>query len=105
MKRSRLIFLLVLLLVLLAAPALAAEGTEAEGGGGINILAAAIAIGLAAAGCGLAQGNAVSRACEGIARNPGATGNIRTSMIIGLAFIESLAIYALLIALRGAGFF
>jgi F-type H+-transporting ATPase subunit c len=104
MKRSRLIFLLVLLLVLLAAPALAAEGAEAQGGGG-NLLAAAIAIGLAAAGCGLGQGNAVSRACEGIARNPGATGNIRTSMIIGLAFIESLAIYALLIALRGAGFF
>lgn len=104
MKRSRLISLSVLVFVLFAAPALAAEGAEAEGGGG-NLLAAAIAIGVAAAGCGIAQGNAVSRACEGIARNPGATGNIRTSMIIGLAFIESLAIYALLIALRGAGFF
>lgn len=104
MKRSRLTPLLVLLLALVAAPALAAEAAPADEGGA-NLLAAAIAIGIAAAGCGLGQGNAVSRACEGIARNPGATGNIRTSMIIGLAFIESLAIYALLIALRSAGFF
>lgn len=104
MKRSRLVFALVFLLALLAVgPVFAAGEAEAAEGGDLGILAAAIAIGVAAAGCGIGQGNAVSRACEGIARNPGATGNIRTSMIIGLAFIESLAIYALLIALSGAG--
>jgi F-type H+-transporting ATPase subunit c len=54
-----------------------------------------IAMALAAGLCGLAQGKAVSSACEGIARNPAAAGNIRTTLIIGLALIESLALYTL----------
>jgi F-type H+-transporting ATPase subunit c len=41
----------------------------------------------------------LSKACEGVARNPGASGKITTTLIIGLAMIESLAIYALLVAL------
>jgi F-type H+-transporting ATPase subunit c len=49
-------------------------------------------------GCGLAQGKAVAAACEGIARNPQAAGEIRTTMIIGLALIEALVIYALVAA-------
>jgi F-type H+-transporting ATPase subunit c len=55
-----------------------------------------LGLGLAAAGCGLAQGKAVAAACEGIARNPQASGNIRTTMIIGLALIEALVIYVLI---------
>ncbi len=54
-----------------------------------------IAMALGAGLCGLAQGKAVSSACEGIARNPAAA-NIRTTLIIGLALIESLALYTLL---------
>ena len=65
---------------------------------GTKALAAAIAISIAAAGCGLAQGRAGAAALEGIARNPGASGKIFTPMILCLALIESLAIYALLIA-------
>ena len=61
-------------------------------------LGAGLAIGIAAAGCGLGQGKAVSSALEGIARNPGSSDKIFTPMIIGLALIESLAIYGLLIA-------
>ena len=57
-----------------------------------------IALAIAAAGCGLAQGKAVVAACEGIARNPQAAGNIRTTMIIGLALIEALVIYVLVAA-------
>jgi F-type H+-transporting ATPase subunit c len=57
-----------------------------------------IALAIAAAGCGLAQGKAVAAACEGIARNPQAAGNIRTTMIIGLALIEALVIYVLVAA-------
>lgn len=47
--------------------------------------------------CGLGQGRATSAACEGIARNPGAAGNIRTTLIIGLVLIESLSLYTLVI--------
>ncbi len=57
-----------------------------------------ISLAIAAAGCGLAQGKAVVAACEGIARNPQAAGNIRTTMIIGLALIEALVIYVLVAA-------
>ena len=57
-----------------------------------------LSLAIAAAGCGLGQGKAVVAACEGIARNPQATGNIRTAMIIGLAMIEALVIYVLVAA-------
>ena len=57
-----------------------------------------IALAIAAAACGTAQGKAVAAACEGIARNPQAAGNIRTTMIIGLALIEALVIYVLVAA-------
>lgn len=46
-----------------------------------------------------AQSNALKKAIDGIARNPGASGNILTTMLVGLAMIESLAIYVLVIAL------
>lgn len=61
-------------------------------------LGAGLAIGLAAAFGGLGQGRATAAALDGIARNPGAASKIQTPMIIGLALIESLVIYALLIA-------
>jgi F-type H+-transporting ATPase subunit c len=57
-----------------------------------------LSLAIAAAGCGMAQGKAVVAACEGIARNPQAAGNIRTTMIIGLALIEALVIYVLVAA-------
>ncbi|HEY3417690.1 MAG TPA: ATP synthase F0 subunit C [Armatimonadota bacterium] len=68
----------------------------------MNYFAAlAIAIGfgtaIAALGCGLGQGNAVRGALEGVARQPEAGGRILTMMIIGLALIESLTIYALVL--------
>ncbi|MHB9131891.1 MAG: ATP synthase F0 subunit C [Armatimonadota bacterium] len=68
----------------------------------LYLAALVIAIGfgtaLAAFGCGLAQGNAVRGALEGVARQPEAGGRILTMMIIGLALIESLTIYALVLA-------
>ena len=57
-----------------------------------------LAIGIAALGGGIGQGLAMRGALEGIARNPNATDKIFTPMIIGLALIESLVIYALVIA-------
>ena len=57
-----------------------------------------LSLAIAAAGCGLGMGKAIAAACEGIARNPQAAGNIRTTMIIGLALIEALVIYAMVVA-------
>ena len=62
-------------------------------------LSAAICMGLGAFGAALGQGRAIGSALEGIARQPQAADTIRTNMIIGLALIESLAIYCLVIAL------
>ena len=66
-------------------------------------LAAGIAIGLAALGGSIGQGMAASGALQGIARNPSASDKIFTPMIIGLALIESLVIYALVIAFMLTG--
>ena len=63
-------------------------------------LAAGLAIGIAAFGCGMGQGRAAAAALEGIARNPNASGKILVPLILGLALIESLAIYALVIAFQ-----
>lgn len=61
--------------------------------------ATALGMAIAAAGCGLAQGLGLKAACEGTARNPEASGKITVTMLIGLAMIESLAIYALVVNL------
>ncbi len=59
---------------------------------------AGFAIGLGVLGGAMGQGRAAAAALEGISRNPGAAARIQTPMILGLALIESLVIYALLIA-------
>jgi F-type H+-transporting ATPase subunit c len=66
---------------------------------GLIALAAGLGIGVAALGGGIGQGRAAAAALDGIARNPGAAGQIRGPMILGLALIESLVIYALIISL------
>lgn len=69
---------------------------QGDGSGAMEI-PASLSMAIAAGLCALAMGKGISSACEGIARNPGAAGNIRTNMIIGLALIESLAIYTLVV--------
>lgn len=90
----------ILLFVLLALTAFSAFGQDATHPGGVRwgVIGAAFVLGIAAAAGAMGQSKAIVAACEGIARNPGAAGAIRLSMIIGLALIESLVIYALLIA-------
>jgi len=61
-------------------------------------LAEGFGLGIAALGGALAQGRATAAALEGIARNPSASGRLFTPMILGLALIESLVIYSLVIA-------
>lgn len=55
-----------------------------------------VGLGLAALGAGIGLGNAVGSAMEAIGRQPEATGKIQINMILGCAFIEALAIYALI---------
>ncbi|HIV00495.1 MAG TPA: ATP synthase F0 subunit C [Candidatus Stercoripulliclostridium merdipullorum] len=62
-------------------------------------LGAALAIGLTGLGAALAMGFSISKAMEGIARQPEADNKIRSTLILGLAFCETLAIYGLLVAI------
>ncbi len=64
-----------------------------------SVIAAGFGIAIAAFGCGIAMGNGLKSAVEGIARNPESSGKVTVTMLIGLALIESLCIYALVIAL------
>ena len=90
----------VVLAVLAASPAFAQDAAHGAGSvGGLIALAAGLGIGIAALGGGIGQGRAAAAALDGIARNPGAAGQIRGPMILGLALIESLVIYALIISL------
>ena len=65
----------------------------------VKSLAAALAIALGALGPGIAIGILAGKALEAIGRNPEATPKIQTAMILGAAFAEAIAIYALVIAL------
>lgn len=62
-----------------------------------SVVAAGLSMAIASAACGLAQAKAVAACAEGMARNPGAAGSIRFALILGLALIESLALYTLVI--------
>ena len=94
------LFLAGVLIVTLSPLALAAE----EGGGAGSLvkfglaLGAGIGLAIAAFGGALGQGRTAAAALEGIARNPGAADRMFVPMILGLAFIESLVLYAFVIA-------
>ena len=72
---------------------------EDGNGKGLYAVAAALAIAVAAVGGALGQGRIGASAMEGLARNPQAQKNMFTSMILGLAFIESIMIYALVVSI------
>lgn len=105
MKKLFAVSLVAIMVLALSAPlALAEEAAAAAEGAkpaynGMIALGLGLAIGLAALGTGIGQGIGLKGAAEGVARNPGASGKITTTLIIGLAMIESLAIYALVVVL------
>jgi F-type H+-transporting ATPase subunit c len=90
--------------LLVASSAFAQEPTAAAGAANafdmqaMAALGAGLAIGLAALGGGMGQGRAAAAALEGISRNPGAAPRIQTPMILGLALIESLVLFAFAVA-------
>ncbi len=109
-KKSLCRVLLALAVIMLftavfAMPAMAegesAPAAEAAGDGslGMKALAAGIAVGLAAAGGAVGMGLATAKSADGIARQPEAEGKIRTTLMLGLVFIETAIIYALLVVI------
>jgi F-type H+-transporting ATPase subunit c len=82
-----------------AQPAAGATGGFAPDMVRWSIITAGFALAFAAGLGALGQGRAISAASEAIARNPGAAGDIRGALILGLVLIESLVIYVLLISL------
>ena len=114
MVKRTVVFMLVVFALALGAAglALAAEDVTAEAAAAEGLppnvkmaiaIAAGLGIAIAAFGGALGQGRGVASALDGIARNPAASGKITTPMIIGLAMIESLVIYSLLISLMLVG--
>ncbi len=102
MNRKNVIMFVVLMLT--AVSAFAQEPAAAGAGVRWGVVSAAFVLGIAAAAGAIGQARAIAASVEGIARNPSAAPAIRLAMIIGLALIESLVIYALVIAflIRGA---
>jgi len=98
MRKALLTVLNTVAFVALASVALAAGGVD-PGVASMTALATAMGMGIAAGACGIAQGMGLKAACEGTARNPEAGGKITVTLILGLAFVESLAIYALVVNL------
>ena len=92
--------LMMALIALVAVSAFAQDTATQPASSGVRwgIVSAAFVLGIAAAFGALGQGKAIAASVEGIARNPSAGAAIRGAMIIGLALIESLVIYALVIA-------
>ncbi|CEP68435.1 ATPase, F0 complex, subunit C [Moorella glycerini] len=65
----------------------------------LGFIGVGLAIGLAALGSALGQGNASRGAMEGIARQPEASGDIRTTLLLALAFMEALTLFSFVIAI------
>ncbi len=102
-KSLTVIMLLGVFVALSYGIAMAAEGAPAAGLDPMVkaciAIAAGIGLGIAALGGAIGQGKAIASALDGIGRNPGAAGKIMTPMILGLAMIESLVIYSLVVSL------
>ena len=96
MRNLKVLFLVAMFLMLATSSAFAQGGGSGVTG---NLTTVGLVVGMAIASglCGIGQGKAVSGAAEAVGRNPGARGGIQTLLVLGLAFIESLAIFTLLI--------
>lgn len=98
MKRKLCLFFLTAIVLLIASPAFAQGGAPAGAGNQQwVIITSGFAMAIASGVCGLAQSRATAAAVEGMARNPAASAAIRFALILGLALIESLALYTFVI--------
>ena len=112
MKKGLKSLIAVMMLFAVTVPAFAADASapadteivtesesEEDGTIGDKAIAAAIAVGIAATAGAIAMGWAISKSVEGIARQPEAEGKIRTTLMLGLVFVETAVIYALVVAI------
>src|SRR5919106_6977990 len=100
MRRLNLLFFAVVGIMMAAMPVLAqvpAAEPAANHNAGLTAIAAGVGFAIAVVGGALGQSRIGAAACEGAARNPGAAAKIQTMMILGLALIESLVLFALVI--------
>ena len=100
MRKLNILFMIVVGVLMSAITVLAetpAAGTAGDGGAGLKAIAAGVGFAIAVVGGALGQSRIGAAACEGAARNPGAAAKIQTMMILGLALIESLVLFALLV--------
>ncbi|HVO31081.1 MAG TPA: ATP synthase F0 subunit C [bacterium] len=98
MKKFAFGVLTVAAVMAMAVPAFAAEGGAGSSNGLFIPIGVGLTLGLAAFASAFGQGRAASAALDGIARNPAAAGKIQVPMILGLAFMEALTIFAWLVA-------
>lgn len=112
MKKIVTLWMLLVLFVVMAMPVSAAQNTDtteaaitqqvqenSDDAKGEKAMAAAIVVGLAATAGAIGMGWAIAKSAEGISRQPEAEGKIRTTLMLGLVFIETAIIYALVIAI------
>jgi F-type H+-transporting ATPase subunit c len=100
MRKLNLLFIAVVGILLSAMPAFAQAGDAAaqvDNSAGLKAIAAGVGFSIAVFGGAIGQSRIGAAACEGAARNPGAAPKIQTMMILGLALIESLVLFALVI--------
>lgn len=110
-KKLMAVLMMTMMMLLVVVPTKAFAGEEpaavetetetetTENGTGTKALAAALCVGLAAAAGAVSMGWAIAKSAEGISRQPEAEGKIRTSLMLGLVFIETAIIYALIVAI------
>jgi F-type H+-transporting ATPase subunit c len=96
-KIVMLLFAIMMLFSVLAVPAFAQTGAGAPGSTNWVVITSGFAIAIAAGLAAQGQGRAASAACEALGRNPAARAGIQLALILGLAFIESLVLFTLVI--------
>lgn len=114
MKKMSVLMMMVMMMAMMSMPVYAAENAEAafveigadgntnddsDNPTGDKAMAAAVAVGLAAAAGAIGMGMAIAKSVEGISRQPEAEGKIRTTLMLGLVFVETAIIYALIVAI------
>ena len=106
MRKLNKLFFAVVAVLLAAMPAFAQAGETAavaDNNPGLKAIAAGVGFAIAVVGGALGQSRIGAAACEGAARNPGASAKIQTMMILGLALIESLVLFALVVVFARTG--
>ena len=101
MKKAAVLFVALMAILAIAPSAFAQGGATEKAPVNTTTLALAVGFGLAIAAFGgaLGQGRIASAACEAIARNPGAAGNIRPAMLLGLVFVETLSLFTFVLGI------